>query len=182
MGGRRGRDAASPGASWASEIDRARTSGLRVCEHTRKKARKRELSRDEAVFAARLLQTADIELLPTRSLLETATRIAIELDHPAYDCLDIAVAVENGCQFVTADESLVRKLGQHGLRTLRGRVIKRNGRGMIDDVRMAAGLIWPIRGIGWGTWIRTKINGVRVRCSTVELSPKALGFQPLESA
>ena len=26
-------------------------------------------------------------------------------------------------------------------------------------------------GIGWGTWIRTKINGVRVRCSTVELSP-----------
>ncbi len=26
-------------------------------------------------------------------------------------------------------------------------------------------------GSGWGTWIRTKINGVRVRCSTVELSP-----------
>ena len=25
--------------------------------------------------------------------------------------------------------------------------------------------------IGWGTWIRTKIDGVRVRCSTVELSP-----------
>jgi hypothetical protein len=24
---------------------------------------------------------------------------------------------------------------------------------------------------GWGTWIRTKILGVRVRCSTVELSP-----------
>jgi hypothetical protein len=24
---------------------------------------------------------------------------------------------------------------------------------------------------GWGTWIRTKINGVRVRCSTIELSP-----------
>jgi hypothetical protein len=28
---------------------------------------------------------------------------------------------------------------------------------------------WKLR--GWGTWIRTKINGVRVRCSTVELSP-----------
>ena len=24
---------------------------------------------------------------------------------------------------------------------------------------------------GWGTWIRTKINGVRVRCSTIELFP-----------
>jgi hypothetical protein len=27
------------------------------------------------------------------------------------------------------------------------------------------------RSNGWGTWIRTKILGVRVRCSTVELSP-----------
>jgi hypothetical protein len=24
---------------------------------------------------------------------------------------------------------------------------------------------------GWGTWIRTKTNGVRVRCSTIKLSP-----------
>ena len=27
------------------------------------------------------------------------------------------------------------------------------------------------RDVGWGTWIRTKIDGVRVRSSTVELSP-----------
>jgi hypothetical protein len=27
------------------------------------------------------------------------------------------------------------------------------------------------KSIGWGTWIRTKIDGVRVRSSTVELSP-----------
>src|ERR1039457_4716773 len=31
------------------------------------------------------------------------------------------------------------------------------------------------RSIGWGTWIRTKILGVRVRCSTVELSPSRAG-------
>jgi hypothetical protein len=30
---------------------------------------------------------------------------------------------------------------------------------------------WILTGAGWGTWIRTKIDGVRVRCSTVELSP-----------
>lgn len=30
------------------------------------------------------------------------------------------------------------------------------------------------RRIGWGTWIRTKINGVRVRRSTVELFPNAI--------
>ena len=28
---------------------------------------------------------------------------------------------------------------------------------------------------GWGTWIRTKIDGVRVRSSTVELFPKSGG-------
>lgn len=27
--------------------------------------------------------------------------------------------------------------------------------------------------IGWGTWIRTKIDGVRVRSSTVELFPSS---------
>ena len=31
--------------------------------------------------------------------------------------------------------------------------------------------------LGWGTWIRTKINGVRVRCSTIELSPNRKLFQ-----
>ena len=40
---------------------------------------------------------------------------------------------------------------------------------------------------GWGTWIRTKIDGVRVRCSTVELFPsraapkigaRGVDFQP----
>lgn len=82
-----------------------------------KKARLGELSREEAVLAARLLQTAEVELLPTRSLLEAATRIAIEINHPAYDCLYVALAVENNCKFVTADERLMRKLAQAGPRS-----------------------------------------------------------------
>ena len=76
-----------------------------------KKARRNELSREEALLAARLLQTAAIELVPTRSLLAAATRIAIELDHRAYDCLYLALAIENDCRFVTADERFLRKLG-----------------------------------------------------------------------
>lgn len=39
--------------------------------------------KNEAYLAARLLQAADIEFLPTRSLLEVATQIAIELNHAA---------------------------------------------------------------------------------------------------
>jgi predicted nucleic acid-binding protein len=88
-----------------------------------KKVRRRELSKDEAVLASRLLQAAEIELQSTRSLLEPATRIAIELDHPAYDCVYIALAVANGCQFVTADESLVHKLDQSRQQALRDRVV-----------------------------------------------------------
>jgi hypothetical protein len=34
---------------------------------------------------------------------------AIELDHPAYDCLYLALTVENDCRFVTADELLQQR-------------------------------------------------------------------------
>jgi len=88
-----------------------------------KKASRRELTKNEAIFAARLLQAADIELMPTRSLLETATRLALDLGHPAYDCLYIALAVANGYQLVTADESLVRVLERPRNRPLRDRVV-----------------------------------------------------------
>ncbi len=77
-----------------------------------RKVRLNELSKDEALLAARLLQAAAIEFAPTRSLLEAATRIAIELDHPAYDCLYLALAIERDCLFVTADERFLRKLGE----------------------------------------------------------------------
>jgi len=77
-----------------------------------KKVQCEELSRDEALLAARLLQAAEIELVPTRGLLVMATEIAIELGHPAYDCVYLALAVERECRFVTADERLVRKVGE----------------------------------------------------------------------
>lgn len=74
------------------------------------KVRRAELSVNEAQFAARLLQASDIEFLPTHSLLETATRLAIDTDHPAYDCLYLAVAIQQNCPFITADEAFVRAI------------------------------------------------------------------------
>jgi predicted nucleic acid-binding protein len=88
-----------------------------------KKVRRSELSQDEALLAARLLQVSDIELLPTRSLLEAATRLAVTLDHPAYDCVYIALAIERDCRFVTADGRLIRKLREGRRRGLRDRVV-----------------------------------------------------------
>lgn len=78
-----------------------------------KKVSRGELSGEEAFLAARLLTGADVELRPTRALLEPATRIAVALDHPAYDCLYVALAIDEGCRFVTADAALVRKVRQH---------------------------------------------------------------------
>jgi predicted nucleic acid-binding protein len=91
-----------------------------------KKVHRDELSKDEALLAARLLQGADLELLPNRSLLEAATLIAIDLDHPAYDCLYIALAAANDCPFVTADERLLRKVRRSRRGTIRDRVISLN--------------------------------------------------------
>jgi predicted nucleic acid-binding protein len=81
-----------------------------------KKARRGELTRDEAIFAARLLQRADVELEPMRRLWEPATRLALSLDHPAYDCIYLALAQALSCAMVTADERLYRKIRRtHGL-------------------------------------------------------------------
>jgi predicted nucleic acid-binding protein len=75
-----------------------------------KKVQRKELDKNEALIAARLLQSAEIELVSTWGLMEPATRLAIELNRPAYDCLYLALAVENGCRFVTADERLVNRI------------------------------------------------------------------------
>lgn len=75
-----------------------------------KAARRGELSTDEAMLAARLLERADVELRPMRALLGRATELALRLDHPAYDCVYLALAEAENCALVTADERLVRKL------------------------------------------------------------------------
>jgi predicted nucleic acid-binding protein len=74
-----------------------------------KKVARSELNPDEAVLAARLLQQADIELYPMRSLLEPATQIAVDLNHPAYDCIYLALAMDNGWRLVTSDARLIAK-------------------------------------------------------------------------
>ena len=88
-----------------------------------KKVKREELLKQEALLAARLLQGAEIELLPTRSLFEAVTRMSIEINHPAYDCSSLALAVEKKCQLVSSDERLVRKLHQGRQHKLRGRAI-----------------------------------------------------------
>ena len=87
-----------------------------------KKVQRGELLRDEALYTARLLERADVEILPTRALLSAATRIAMELGHPAYDCLYLALAIDNDCRFVTADQRFLSRLAQ-GPKLFRGKAL-----------------------------------------------------------
>ncbi len=91
-----------------------------------KKVKRGELDEREAELAARLIQRADIEILPTRPLMERTLELALALDHAAYDCLYLALALQNDWQFVTADERLLRKLVQFGNRRFAGRVMSLN--------------------------------------------------------
>lgn len=77
-----------------------------------KKVRRSELTADEALMAGRILQRMDVELHPMRALMEEATKLAIALDHPAYDCLYLALALDSDRHFVTADLSFVAKVRQ----------------------------------------------------------------------
>ena len=124
MGGRRGGYSGGTGALYRGNKLIAPDLLVAECANVLWKKRQRnELSKEEVLLAAGLLQHAEIELMPTRSLLEAATRIAIELDHPAYDCLYLAVAAANECRFVTSDERLLRKLGQSQSGSLHERAI-----------------------------------------------------------
>lgn len=77
-----------------------------------KKVRLSELNAEEAILAGRLLQRVEIELHPMRALLEPAARLAIDLDHPAYDCVYLALAMAKGWKFVTADMRFLNKARQ----------------------------------------------------------------------
>lgn len=75
-----------------------------------KKTRLQELTAEEASIAARLIEHAAFEIHPTRHLLQAATDLAIRIDHPAYDCVYLALALQEGGRLVTADARLIRKL------------------------------------------------------------------------
>lgn len=92
----------------------------------RKKHRLAQLTAGEASAAAQLLERADVELTPMRAHLLAATTLAIELDHPAYDCLYIVLALEKGCAFATADQRLLRKVQQSSRQDLAAMILDLN--------------------------------------------------------
>lgn len=74
-----------------------------------KSFRRQELTLEEAEAAAALLNAAEIEIVPTRPMMERAVRLGADLNHPIYDCVYILTAIDLQIPLVTADERLQAK-------------------------------------------------------------------------
>jgi predicted nucleic acid-binding protein len=72
-----------------------------------KKVRRRELTADEALVSAQAVGWSDIEFVSVQSQAEVITKLALDIDHPVYDCAYIALALDRRCQFATADRRLI---------------------------------------------------------------------------
>ncbi len=104
-----------------------------------KKARRREIA-DPEPFLNELHSLSElIELYPAEALIERASQLAFEIDHPVYDCLYLACAEVSGTPLVTADKRLVARAdeSQSGLE-VRNIGVPATAR-WIKDARAASG-------------------------------------------
>jgi predicted nucleic acid-binding protein len=73
-----------------------------------KKWRKQEIDVAQAA-AAQSIVTSFVELVPSRPFAESALAIAIELEHPVYDCVYLAMAEATAHPVITADKRLLAR-------------------------------------------------------------------------
>jgi len=71
-----------------------------------RKQRNGELTTAEARLAVELAARAPIDVVDSAGMLVAAVDLAATLDRTVYDALYIALALREGCQFVTADARL----------------------------------------------------------------------------
>jgi predicted nucleic acid-binding protein len=73
-----------------------------------KKVRRGECGEDIAAEVLALWETDRPRLVGAPSLSHRALDLAFRLDHPVYDCLYLATAIEHGASLATADSRLAR--------------------------------------------------------------------------
>lgn len=83
-----------------------------------KKVRKGNIPESGAVRAAEILASVEVETFSLGPLSPTAVELSVRLNHPAYDCFYLALAVNEDCRMVTADERLLRVIKQSAYRDL----------------------------------------------------------------
>ena len=80
-----------------------------------KKAQRGDMPAVDAEPALATLLAFGLELVPSLGLLSRALRLAVELQHPIYDCLYLALASGRGAPIATADAGLRRVAERVGL-------------------------------------------------------------------
>jgi predicted nucleic acid-binding protein len=75
-----------------------------------KRFRRGELVAEEAIDLIADFVRMPFEIVPSQNLLDLAARIALFMDITVYDALYVALALDRGCEMVTADEKLVKVL------------------------------------------------------------------------
>lgn len=83
---------------------------IELASVVRKRRRKGELTRDDAIATFELIASLPIELVPCDPLLPAAFEIALSLDRTVYDALYVAAAIAEGGVMVTSDARLVRSM------------------------------------------------------------------------
>lgn len=73
-----------------------------------KKVTRQEISKEQAMLAADEIRIAFSDLLPTVELSKRSLEIALELNHPIYDCVYLAAAETFDAIVVTADSRFLR--------------------------------------------------------------------------
>ncbi|WP_439613928.1 type II toxin-antitoxin system VapC family toxin [Reyranella sp.] len=72
-----------------------------------------ELTQAEAVERLTELSKAPIASVPLEQDLPEAMRLALQLNHPVYDCLYLALAKRLGTYVITADTRFGQAVGSH---------------------------------------------------------------------
>jgi predicted nucleic acid-binding protein len=77
------------------------------------KSRRGQISAADARAAHAALDATPVRVVPSAALGAAALAIALELGHPAYDCLFLAAALDETATLVSADHAFVMKAAAH---------------------------------------------------------------------
>ena len=77
-----------------------------------KKARRREIQDPQPYFDELADLPGTVTLHASDTLISRAAQLAVEVDHPVYDCLYLACAESTGSVLVTADQRLAGKVAE----------------------------------------------------------------------
>ena len=76
---------------------------LEVANALWKKVRHGDVPAADLQPAVTRILASDITLVPTLTLLERAVRLAVEINHPVYDCVYLVLAEERGAPLSSID-------------------------------------------------------------------------------